>query len=328
VKITSTVRTKGMQGLRPVHLESLINPAVGSFGGSLGSMVVQVRNAAGAPVAGLPVGIAGPGSYTQPTSAEGCAFFAYVPVGAYSFSYAAAGWVNQSGENAISQPATVRSDQTASYQTVYDQAAAVQAIFETRVDGVAQAGKGEALTMVHPNIPGDGSRVFEPPTAPAASVDATGLFPFPSKYGIYAGSCAANVLPAALLASLPAGRYQSEMLLAPGQGYAALLFEPAIDLRVKHNGTDAADANVYASATATGCGGTVVQKTGAAGSGFEGRLLDPGYPHGTWDLCAEMTVAPGIRAHAIVTGVVNDQLEGVDVNIDIPNSAVDSPCVV
>lgn len=324
VKITSSVRSKALGGSRPVYLESLINPAVGSFGGTLGSVVVKITNAAGGPVAGIPVTIAGPGNFTQPTSPEGCAFFAYVPVGQYTYSYASSGWVDQSGQTDVSLQASVQSDRTNSYQTTYDRAGWLEATFETRVSGVTQPSKAQAITVVHPNVPGDGSRVFPASTPPATKIVTGGLFPFTSPYVVYSGSCSSNALPDALTSQLPTGRYQSQQQIAPATNYLALVFEPAIDLTVTSAGAPVDGARVFAMDTRTGCATTIDGKTGS-----NGKLPDPGFPHGAWNICADVIQTNGLRSKAAtVAPVVNDQLEGVKVTLDIPASAVDDPCVV
>jgi Tfp pilus assembly protein PilV len=314
VKITSQVKSKSLGGAKPVYLESLVNPAVGSFGGALGSMVVKITNATGGPVAGVPVAIAGPGSYTQPTSAEGCAFFAYVPIGSYAYSYSVAGWVDQGGNTDVSGAATVQADRTSSYETTYDQAGAVRATFETRVDGAYHNAQSESITLVHPNVPGDGSRVFPATEPPDDEVRAGSLFPFSSPYSVYTGSCASNALPDALFTSLPAERYQRQI-------HQLKLFEPAIDLVVTESGTPVKDARVFATASDPGCASTVRGTTKS-----DGKLEDPGFPFGTWTVCADVMQANGVRSRATVANVVNDKIDGVDVAMDIPPSTTDLRC--
>ena len=64
----------------PVKMSSLVAPPVGAFGTNQGTLGIQVNNAAGAGVAGIPVTITGPSTVTNPTNSAGCAIFAYVPV--------------------------------------------------------------------------------------------------------------------------------------------------------------------------------------------------------------------------------------------------------
>ena len=322
VKITSTVRSRALGRLRPLHLESLISPAAGSFANSVGGIVVQVRNAAGLGVSGIPVRITGPGTYTQPTSAEGCAFFKFVPSGTYTFSYGVPGWVDQGANTDVVRQATVQSDETTGYQMSYDRAGHIRATFETRVDGEVRPASAQSIFATHPSIPGSGTRSIVAASSAATEIVASDLYPFGSPYGLYSGGCPGNALPAALLGQLPADRYHHTLRVEPGLAYAARLFEPAIDLTVTRGGTPVSGARVFATPSTAGCAGQVRQTTGA-----DGKVSDPGLPYGEWTICADAVLPSGIRSRVSATKVVNDRVDGVKLALAIPDATVESPCV-
>ena len=85
LKIQTTV-TPSKAGAKPVVVESMLNPKLGTFGAGTGSLAVEVLNRDDAGVAGLPVTITGPLTDTDATNADGCAFFGYEPTGNYTIS--------------------------------------------------------------------------------------------------------------------------------------------------------------------------------------------------------------------------------------------------
>jgi hypothetical protein len=228
-----------------------------------------------------------------------------------------------SGSTAVTLPGSVSADQTASYQTTYDRAGELTATFETRVGNTVLPSSADSITAAHPNIPGNGSRVFPGSNPPAASINATDLFPFTSPYGLFTGSCESNVLPASLVSALPANVYAHDLRVAPGQAYTVKLFQPAIDVVTQYKGNPV-QADVHLTATGPGCGGTLTRTT----SPSTGRLADPGFPYGEWTVCAQAVMPNStLRTSAQVTGVLNDRVDGVGVNLDLPDVTVDTPCV-
>lgn len=320
VRITSSAQAPILR--KPVTITSLVNPPVGSLGSDTGGMVVQMRDAAGNPLRGVPVSIAGPGRFRQPTSEEGCAFFAYVPTGAYTISYGASGYVDMGGNENVTLAGSVAADRVQSYQTTYDRAGSITASIETRVDGVARADEADAMTLTHPSLPGSGARLATPATAPAETVVAASLFPFTSPYGLYSGSCASNALPAAMLSKLPAGRYSAQQLVAPGTNYPVRVFEPALAVKVTRSGNPVGGARVFYTQASAECPTVIRQTTDAAG-----EVPHPGLPYGSWNVCVDAVLpARGFRSSAVQNGVANDQVDGRRVSLSISDRTSESKC--
>ena len=330
IRITSTVNANALRS--PITLSSMVNPAVGSFNTATGGVVVQITNAAGNGVSGIPVTITGPGTFTQDTSTDGCAFFAYVPVGSYTMSYSLTGWIDMSGTSAISMPVTVQADQTASYSTTYDRAGRVDATIKTRLGATTMTSNAEAITVTHPNLPGTGARSIAAPTGLDSLVPATNLFPFSSPYAIYTGTCPSNPLPSSLVSQLPTGTYTTSQIVAPGQTYPVTLFQPAINLKVTlSTGGAVSGARVYLTSTNPSCSAPIQRTTDSAGglavTKNSAVVSDPGVPYDTYTVCADYLLpSKGFRSKATGT-VTTDAYTGKALNLTIPaNPSSESKC--
>ena len=93
VKITSTVTWPGMGGIAPVEAHSLKAVPKGAFRPNQGSIAVQVFDRNGSGVAGVPVTITGPGSFSGTTNSLGCVIIDQAPVGTYTVAASKTGYV-------------------------------------------------------------------------------------------------------------------------------------------------------------------------------------------------------------------------------------------
>jgi Tfp pilus assembly protein PilV len=189
LRITSTVAAPNLTALAPVVVTSTVTPAPGTFN-NLGALVVSVvdRNGAGEP--NRTVNITGAANDSALTNAQGCAFFGYEPVGDYTVTTSAVGYVDITGNSIGTTTASVGNETTASAQIQYDLAGAAALTFD-------QPAPAWAVTVNHGSLPkvlGPGYPTASPYTspAPATSIAAPKLFPFIDPYGIYAGNCTYN----------------------------------------------------------------------------------------------------------------------------------------
>ena len=127
IAVTTTVTWSDMHGVLPVQTDTVVSPPVGVYDQTEGHIRVTVLNAAGPPVSGAIVTIANPTagvSDTATTGADGCAFFAYQPVGAYTVTLSSGvGKVDGQGSATPVQNVTVKSASTSTVQFVFDTAA-------------------------------------------------------------------------------------------------------------------------------------------------------------------------------------------------------------
>ena len=92
---SSGCRGKGCAAFHPATTSTVITPPVGTYDPFTGHIGVMVRDAAGVPQENTSVSISGPGvSESQTTSVDGCAFFAFEPIGAYTVTLNRAGYVS------------------------------------------------------------------------------------------------------------------------------------------------------------------------------------------------------------------------------------------
>jgi Tfp pilus assembly protein PilV len=313
IRITATV-TSNVAGSRvkPVEMTSLVAPRVGSFGANQGTLAVQVKNEHDAPVANMPVGISGPSPMMDTTNEVGCAVFGHIAAGDYTVQLSQPGWVDVSGNQTVTQPATVTAGTKQTVPLRYAQAATVTVAFDTEVKGAKKGATSLAVTAANTALP-TGSRVFKPAGA-SSTITASGLFPFPDGYTFYSGACATSS-PDTLVPDYFSS-YPGFVELNAGGTASVTVREPAFNLRVTRgpNVNSAApfkDAYVVVTSAEPGC----TDKFIFDGIDPNGTLPEPGLPFGSYRVCADdrKTVAsPADRRYATMDLVVSDKPLGLE----------------
>jgi hypothetical protein len=321
IKTTSTVTWPAMGNTPPVVAESIITPPAG------GSLIVQVVDASGDPVQNMAVAGSGAGTLTGTTGVDGCVIFGGLDGGSYNVSVSQNGYVDKDGNTTPpdnEQAVTVIPGSSATKTFYFDQAGTIQAYFSSKQYGGATNNNatGDTLVVFNNNMTYPGYRYFgtagtpdtPPLVAATPSSPAPNIFPFPSTYTVYAGSCAADA-PSAFGATDPT------VLVNPGQtatfGGASPIPPinlPALNL-VVHSGTDSQHAGSNQSGahviiTDTGCGN--VERTFSTDS--FGRISNPSLPYGTYTVCADALIS-STRRYMSVAGIANSNLSGTTVNL-------------
>jgi type II secretory pathway pseudopilin PulG len=314
LRIRSSVSWPSIGTAKPVSLTSLVAPPNGSFAANEGSLVVQVRDRLGVGIQGVSVSASGPTSLSDTTDESGCAFFGYVATGTYTVSLGQAGYVDSQGGAAPSRQATVIGEETATVAFDYDQAASATVSFNTSVGGTVRAAQAEYVTLAHSGLQAPGTRIFGTGTS-AASIPAGSLFPFPSPYAIFSGNCSG---------ADPRNYGQAAGLLTagPGGSYAITVREPAIRIRVRKNLVNLNNARVRLTPKSTGCAGVLTRSTNSSGA-----MPEPGFPYGTYDVCADDNLGASSR-RVTRTNVVNTNPAGTSVlTFDIlTTNPITGPC--
>jgi hypothetical protein len=169
---------------------------------------------------------------------------------------------------------------------------------------------GDTLTVFNNNMTFPSYRYFGTAGNYSGTQSATNLFPFPSAYTVFAGSCAADA-PSAF----SQGPDPSVVVPPAGAAPGLTLHLPPLNLSVLSGissgnpGLPVSAANVVI--TDTGCTPNVRR---SMTTNTSGQLANPGLPFGTYTVCAETTVL-GQTAHVSVPGVVNSNLSGTPVNL-------------
>ncbi len=316
VKTTSTVTWPAMGNTPPVVAESIITPPTG------GSLIVLVVNAAGDPVQNMTVSGSGAGTLNGTTGADGCVIFGGLNAGSYNVSVSQAGYVDKDGNTtppANQQAVTVIPGSSATKTFYFDQAGAMQVYFSSKQYGGATNTNvsGDTLVVFNNNMTYPGYRYFgnagTPDTPPLV---APNIFPFPSTYTVYAGSCAADA-PSAF------GFTDPTITVNPGQTVAfggASPTQPPINLPalnlVVHSGTGTTSpgsllSGAHVIITDTGCTPNVKRTYSTDSSG---HITNPSLPYGTYTVCADALIS-STRRYMSFAGIANSTLNGTTVNL-------------
>ena len=187
ISVVVSVSWDNMSGVPAPTSSTVVTPPVGTYSALTGHIAVMVLDAAGVPQENVPVSIAGPGvSDSQVTSVDGCAFFGYEPVGAYTVTLSKSGHVDYQGVSGPTQSATVGTGTISSLQFQYDNAATLALVLLGGSGGVVPANIPVTLANTH-YLPA-GQKTFAGSATPP-TVTVSGLFPYVDGYEMYAGNC-------------------------------------------------------------------------------------------------------------------------------------------
>lgn len=273
LSIVVSVTWDNMAGVPAPTASTVVTPPVGTYDANTGHIAVMVRDAAGAPQENVLVSISAPGvPSSQVTSVDGCAFFGFEPVGAYTVTLSNVGYVDDQLLSVPSQSATVGAGSTVSLQYQYDNAATISVTLQGDSGGVVPA--NIPMTLANTHLLPIGQKGF-PGTGTTRAI--TGLFPYVDGYEMFAGSC---------LAADPEG-VNGVSVIYPGATRA-----PAT--AVTAGGTSIATVTMHSVLVKTKTLGGVprpnvaVTATNATDSGCPAAVT---YPLGTTDASGNLTVA-------------------------------------
>jgi Tfp pilus assembly protein PilV len=326
MRITTTTTSNLVNTpIAPITQSSLVAPPVGAFGTNQGTLGIQVNGRDGTGMEDVSVTISGPTTVTNPTNSAGCAIFAYVPVGAYTVKVDTNGWVDKGGNQASTVGATVSNGTVNVKSLDYDQAASVDANFDTEtLGGATVAAASTQLSAANPGVPSGpfapfaGERVWDPAGSNQfATITASGLFPFADGYNLYAGGC-----PGAdptkndpdYFTTFGSGAVVS---VDPGVASpAATVRVPSINLRVLYNGSALSGVympftRILVTSTSTNCSEKFSFPAPAIDA--NGWMLQPALPFGTYKVCAESRTpaSPTSLRKKEITGVNNFYYRGM-----------------
>jgi type II secretory pathway pseudopilin PulG len=293
LRITSTVSSTALLGRVPVTLDSIMTPPARAFSPTEGSLSVQIVDRHGDPVAGLPLSLTGDANISGVTNSKGCVLWGYLPAANdYTLSYSSEGWIDPSGDSAISTSQSVAGEQTRNVVFTYDRGGTLTADFATTrmTDSARVPSEPAFATIEHPGPPA----TLLPYALDHSHLQTPLLFPFTSPYSVYADNCTQARPSTPTVATV-----------LPGQTTTApSIVLPSLDFKVVNGPSPITGATV---SVVTSCG-TKITRTTSAG----GRLADPGYPSGTgFDVC----VSDGAVKREMT--VSNTTLPGQDLVVDL-----------
>jgi len=334
LRIMTTV-TSPMTGaaVRPVVLSSIVAPRPGK-----GTLTAMVKNAAGLPVAGIGVQAIGPTPDTKTTNASGCAVFDESDAGSYTLRLNVTNWVDPDGLTSPEKTTTVSAGNLSTVEFLYDQKSSFTVAVMTKRPGAAAevTDRSTGVRAAHSGI----TTTFKQMTAAApgaTSFTFNPMFPFPSPYMVYSGTCSGNNptnFPG--LANYFTTRTSSTAQLVPGGAtVAADVLEPAVDVTMRYtNGSGVVTwpgstnnaAAVYAYPKTPGCNNARILLGNTTNDGT-GKIAFPGLPFGTYDICAQMRRDAGSTTYrAIWMNLPNTNVNGTALPANFTSSSSTGPC--
>lgn len=260
---------------KPVIETSVVSPPAGA------ALIVQVTESGAAPVTGATATATGPApetaTHSLETSASGCAILALAP-GEYSFNVSKAGYVTPNGfantsedeGSSVTHSAYIPAETTAKEGYYLARPGKLSVAFSG----------GQNDTFMAFNTGMTNSKVFGTVgTLVSSLASPTQLYPFPTKYTVYAGSCESDK-PAIV-------KPENEVLVPTTGTGSTTLALPPVKLSV-YSGKSAVSPGTLVAASASlkdeGCGTTRTFTT-ASGATFQ-----VGMPYGNYSLCVTAKV--------------------------------------
>lgn len=258
--------------------QTILTPPKGfASSNSYAYLAVSVTNASGNPTSNVVVQMNGPsGSQTRITDSSGCAVGVFTTGGTFTVSLNTAGYVDQTGNPTPTSPAlNVSLGSLQIYRMTYDRAAQLAVTF------AAPAGYALPATLPYVTLGNSGIQPNGQLSLPASGVTTTAgnLWPFPSGYTAWAGSCS-DADPAA-----SGGTRSGPAVLAPGGAGSLQVNLAALNVAVvDSSGRPVANASVMAQKPQGASGGCLQDATLTLGTTNASGTLAVALPYGTWQL--------------------------------------------
>jgi Tfp pilus assembly protein PilV len=276
----------------------IISPPAGA------ALIVQTTESGSAAVAGATVTATGPApettAHSLETSTNGCAILALAP-GEYTFDVTKAGYVTPNGYEHTSQDEGSSVTHSA---YIAAETTAKEGYYLARPGSISVTfSGGENDTFVAFNTGMNKYKTFGATGTYATTVSSpTKLYPFPTKYTVYAGSCEAD--KPALIKS------ENEVSVPTTGAGSTTLALPPIKLAVYSGKSSVSPGTLVTGASGSltdeGCGNarTFVTSSGA--------IPKPGSPYGNYSLCVTALVGSPAKQHRYLkTGLHNLTSAGV-----------------
>jgi prepilin-type N-terminal cleavage/methylation domain-containing protein len=228
LRVTVEVRWPNMSGARPVTSQTILTPPVGAYDPNSGHIAVKVVDSTGGPASGHLVTVSGPGGVKTQTTADGCAFFAYLAAGSYTVSLGTTGYVDRQGDNTPQQTAGVTVGTIKSLQFDYDQAATLELTLGQ--DPAYPLPDGFPVTIANTSLLPTGSRVV---TGTGSARTIPNLFPYADGYRVWVGDCGDNDPEGVDDTGTPyhSGDVRQVIATPPGQTVSATINVKRLDVR-------------------------------------------------------------------------------------------------
>lgn len=292
---TSTVTWPSIGSRPPVVSQSIVAPPNGSVSPDSGSLAISVEDSQNEGIPGVGLSGSGAGSFSGSTGSTGCVIFGNLPAGDYTLTASGTSLVDPNGNPPEPQTVSVVAESTNTIVLQYDTPGSIPVTFTTRRYGDNALVSSKADSVVAFNTGMTQARTFGTPGSPASQVTATPLFPFPSDYSVYGGTCEGDNPNPTGLENPPGEAAIATVVVPPGGSAPASIQLPALHLTV-WSGVDASTPGSPVQGARVrvqddNCpddppgSGTPFRRTLTTNSA--GQLPDPGLPYSVFDVCAD-----------------------------------------
>jgi prepilin-type N-terminal cleavage/methylation domain-containing protein len=190
LRVRVEVTWPGLEGRPPVTMDTVMTPPKGTYSAVTGHIGVKVINALGQPVGGQPVSVDGPsGVKTGNTSSDGCAVFGFLTAGTYQIQTFKSGHADPRGNSTGSLTAQVQPGELWRGVLEYDRSATISADLTTEPGYSLPAVDKIPVTLGNSALLPSGTMSV---VGTSTHREMTPLWPYPSGYQIWAGSCIDN----------------------------------------------------------------------------------------------------------------------------------------
>jgi len=177
-RVNVQVTWDDMRAVNPVSSQTLLTPPVGAYDPDDGHIAVRLLDRTAAALSGQTVTLSGPATASQVSTADGCAFFAYLDPGTYTVSLNTAGYVGRQGDQPATQPAAVLASQITTLQFDYDRAATLDVTLLAPAGAEIPSAPSRSPRPARAAAPPGRSRRCSP--SPAATRSGQGTAPTPT----------------------------------------------------------------------------------------------------------------------------------------------------
>jgi Tfp pilus assembly protein PilV len=312
IQTASTVTWHGLSKGKPVVQTGIVSPPPDT------SLIVEVTNELGEPVAGMEAQVTGPSSASALTSTSGCAILAVSPgeyaINVHRTGYVDQNWFPESKEDSFYEKTVyLPAETTTKKQYLFAPAAQLKPLtfkYLNPTNGKEEEDKALNATLENPEMSPTTRLVEKEGNAtPLATMQTEKIvYPFhKTSYTLYAGSCAAN--------KPSVEKERTTVTFLPEKEQKANLVLPSLVVKV-YEGTKAAPKElvstpeIFLSDTDEGCEHTWQKpKTAATTKNPTTKLMEypkggaleyPGQPWGTYTVClndgsSKRIEKPGIK---------------------------------
>ncbi len=300
LRISSEVRWGGM-GAKPVVIQSIVSPSNGSVDSSHGTVTLAVTGVNEVPKAGVTYTGSG---LSGVTDENGCVTFPDLAVGTYTLipGGTASNLVEENGKTPVAVEVKATAELTNVYPFKYDTPGSAKISFTTKKSAASPPAASTATSVAFAQA-GKALRTFSAPGGnPATSITGSSLYPFPSAYAAYAGTCAGNNPNPEGIVNPPGAAAMASVLVTSSTTQEVSIQLPALYLTVFKGTPTKPETAVNAAHVVIEDKNCGTKRTFATES--LGGLTDPGLPWGGYKVCADN----GIRKHTASSTVNLDNL--------------------